>query len=770
MKSAPARARRFHYAGGLVALTLLLLLLPVSAAAAPITVNSIADTVANDGSCTLREAIGSANGNTASGAMAGECAAGGASDVIGFSADPFNGQLGDTIAVGSALPAITTDTDIAGGLCATAAGANGPCAGIHGPAGGSGLVVQSDQTSISGVAVTGAATGIEIGNTDGVSGFSAGNNWLGVRLDGSPGANGTGLFVGPDSAGAQIGDGTVAGRNVFAFNSEVGLDLEGADDNTVQGNYFGVKPDGTTSAASPVNVEITGLQTGGVDATGNVVGGTLNASQAASPACDGPCNVIATSTAAGVDLGGDNPGQDELPAGQTTVSGNLVGFDATGLGELPNANTGIQIDNANDVTIGGASALDANHVVVVGEGIESSGNAENQLIRNNLIGLNYAGTEMAATPVPAGSHGILARATSGGDTVVVGNRVAGPGTMDDPIETIGGPALVAGNVIGMGTGGEALVGGATGIDVVLGSPGSGTTVFGNFVQNSTQAGIELQAAGGATVTGNVVLGSGFRGGIWARLAFGSTPSADNTIGGDIPAQENLIAGTDGPAISIEGNVNIRNDIARNRGSNNAGPFIDLGSDGAGNSPSGPNGGIQAPAIVAAGVGAIGGTAQPGATVMVFSKTTALPGEIAGFLGSAVADPSGSWQLVYADPVAAGTMVGASQTGDNGTSELAFATTAADSTPPPPDTDPPQTAITKSPPKRSTRSWAKFRFISDESGSAFFCKLDRRPFRLCRSPRTYRHLRPGRHTFRVKAVDAAGNADPTSAKRRFAIRP
>ena len=751
-------------------MALALLLLPVSAAAAPITVNSIVDTAANDGNCTLREAIGSANTNTASGAMAGECAAGGAGDVIGFSADPFNGQVADTIAVGSALPAITTDTDIAGAQCMTAAGVNGPCAGIHGPAGGSGLVVQSDDISISGVAVTGAATGIEIDDADGVSGFSAGNNWLGVRLDGSSGANGTGLFVGPDSAGAQIGDGTAAGRNVFAFNSEVGLDVEGADDNTVQGNYFGVKPDGTTSAPSPVNVEVTGLLTGGVEATGNVIGGTVNANQAASPACDGPCNVIATSTTAGVGLGGDALGQDESPAGRTTISGNLVGFDATGLGELPNANTGIQIDNADDVTIGGASALDANHVVVVGEGIESSGNAENQLIQNNLVGLNYAGTGLAATPVPTGSHGILARATNGGDVMVLGNRVAGPGTMDDPIETIGGPALVAGNVIGLGTGGEALVGGATGIDVVLGSPGSGTTVFGNFVQNSTQAGIELQAASGAMVTGNIVLGSGFRGGIWARLAFGSTPSADNTIGGDTPAQENLIAGTDGPAISIEGNVNIRNTVARNRGSNNAGPFIDLGNDGAGNLPGGPNGGIQPPAIVAAGVSAIGGTAQPGATVMVFSKATAAPGEIAGFLGSAVADPSGSWQLAYAGPVAAGTVVGASQTGASGTSELALATTEADSTPSPPDTDAPQTAITKAPPQRSTRSWAKFRFISDDSGSAFFCKLDRRPFRLCRSPRIYRHLRPGRHTFKVKAVDAAGNADPTPAIRRFTILP
>src|SRR5262249_32830332 len=44
--------------------------------AATITVNSPADTTADDGQCTLREAIISANMNTASGTMPGECAAG----------------------------------------------------------------------------------------------------------------------------------------------------------------------------------------------------------------------------------------------------------------------------------------------------------------------------------------------------------------------------------------------------------------------------------------------------------------------------------------------------------------------------------------------------------------------------------------------------------------------------------------------------------------------------------------------------------------------
>jgi CSLREA domain-containing protein len=754
--------RRARRACGLAVLTLLAL--PGVAAAAPITVDSTADTAANDGTCTLREAITSANTNTASGAMAGECPAGGSADVIGFGG-AFNGELADTVTVGAPLPAITTDTDIAGGQCTTAAGASGPCAGINVTGGNPGLVVDGvDGTSISGVAVTGASTGI--GLVNGVSGFSGLGDWLGVKLDGGAGANGTGLLVGPGSASAQIGDGTAAGRNAFAFNSAAGLDIEGADNNTVQGNYFGVKPDGTTAASSPVNIEITGTE-GGLDATGNVVGGTVSSAQAATPACDGPCNVIDAATTSGIDLNGDLAADHETPAGRTTISGNLVGLDATGLGELPNSPTGIQIGEADDVTVGGPSALDANHVVGGKECIESLGVAENQLIQHNLVGLNYAGTAMAASPMPSGSHGILVEAFGTGEATIADNRISGP--MDDPIETQGGPALVSRNLIGIGTGGVPLTGGITGVDVVIGSPGHGAVISDNLIQNSIEAGIEMQGANGATIIGNTILGSGFRGGIWMHMAFGTTFSADNRIGGDTAGEENVISGSAGPAIELVENGNVRNAVARNRGSGNSGLFIDLGNNGGGNSPSGPNGGIQAPLINSARPGFLSGTALPGASVMAFSKATVEPGEVAGFLGSATADSSGSWRIDYPSAAAAGSSVGATQTASSGTSELAVATTAADPVPSP-DTDAPQTSIMTTPPRRAARTWARFRFGSDEPESTFLCRLDHQPFKPCRSPRTYRHLRPGRHAFRVRAIDAAGNSDPSAALRRFTLLP
>ena len=94
-------------------------------------------------------------------------------------------------------------------------------------------------------------------------------------------------------------------------------------------------------------------------------------------------------------------------------------------------------------------------------------------------------------------------------------------------------------------------------------------------------------------------------------------------------------------------------------------------------------------------------------------------------------------------------------------------------PPPPAAAPtdivaPATKIAKGPGRKLDEGIAKFSFTSNETGSTFKCKLDGRKTADCKSPKRYRHLKPGRHTFRVWAIDAAGNKDPTPAKRRFRV--
>jgi hypothetical protein len=88
-------------------------------------------------------------------------------------------------------------------------------------------------------------------------------------------------------------------------------------------------------------------------------------------------------------------------------------------------------------------------------------------------------------------------------------------------------------------------------------------------------------------------------------------------------------------------------------------------------------------------------------------------------------------------------------------------------PPPPDTDPPQTEIDAQPRNRTAAARVTYRFSADEPGSTFECKLDRKRFRPCDSPRRLR-VDDGKHKFRVRATDAAGNTDPSAAKDRFRV--
>jgi hypothetical protein len=57
--------------------------------------------------------------------------------------------------------------------------------------------------------------------------------------------------------------------------------------------------------------------------------------------------------------------------------------------------------------------------------------------------------------------------------------------------------------------------------------------------------------------------------------------------------------------------------------------------------------------------------------------------------------------------------------------------------------------------------------SSESGSSFECKLDKKKFKPCRSPKKYKKLKPGKHLFQVRAKHG-GQTDPTPAKKKFKV--
>jgi hypothetical protein len=84
-----------------------------------------------------------------------------------------------------------------------------------------------------------------------------------------------------------------------------------------------------------------------------------------------------------------------------------------------------------------------------------------------------------------------------------------------------------------------------------------------------------------------------------------------------------------------------------------------------------------------------------------------------------------------------------------------------------DEVPPETTITSAPAGPTASGRVPFSFTADEPGS-FECRVDEGPWAACASPFTTPPQTQGPHTFRVRAVDLAGNVDPTPATRDFLV--
>ena len=88
---------------------------------------------------------------------------------------------------------------------------------------------------------------------------------------------------------------------------------------------------------------------------------------------------------------------------------------------------------------------------------------------------------------------------------------------------------------------------------------------------------------------------------------------------------------------------------------------------------------------------------------------------------------------------------------------------------PRDVTPPKTLLRAERGSTAAKRKATFRFGSGEKGSSSLCKLDKKQYKPCTSPKTYKKLKRGKHVFRVKARDKAGNVDRTPIVKRFKIK-
>jgi len=79
-----------------------------------------------------------------------------------------------------------------------------------------------------------------------------------------------------------------------------------------------------------------------------------------------------------------------------------------------------------------------------------------------------------------------------------------------------------------------------------------------------------------------------------------------------------------------------------------------------------------------------------------------------------------------------------------------------------------TVITDHPSNPSDSRDASFSFTSGKKEATFQCQLDNADYSACSSPQVYSGLTEEGHTFSVKAVDAAGNEDPSPARYTWVI--
>jgi CSLREA domain-containing protein len=271
---------------------------------------------------------------------------------------------------------------------------------------------------------------------DGTSGNQVQGNFIGTDIHGIVGianaSGGIGIF-GPTSDNL-IGGTTAAARNIISGNGNTGVTIccDGATRNLVKGNFIGTDVSGTLSlgnAGDGVSIyqsadnTIGGIEAGAgnlisgnqahgvgiydVGTTGNLVQGNyigtdVTGMSAVGNSLDGV--VICCGGASGNTVGGTAPGARNLISGNdgsgigiydnttaNVVQGNLIGTDATGIGNLGNSGNGIGMAGGpTNNTIGGATNGARNTIAFNGaNGVSLTSDAgTGNLISSNSIYAN----------------------------------------------------------------------------------------------------------------------------------------------------------------------------------------------------------------------------------------------------------------------------------------------------------------------------------------------------------------------------------------------
>jgi hypothetical protein len=715
------------------------------------------------GQCSLRAAVEAADADSSF-------------DVIDLPSSYFEGPLGanSEIQLGSTLeitqPVTIVGHPVLGGPYTI------PNVAVTGPSGGATFTVKSSGVTIEDIAIGGGKYGIEVPGA--FTGLKATGNWFGLFLNGSTSSiGGAGVLLGPGADGAEIGDGTADGRNVFT-NAPYGIYVQGASGTEIRGNYIGVGPTGLATAAVPDGVRIVDTSTS--PAEENTIGGSRT-STVGTAECGGDCNVIVASSL-GVDLAGETSKNLGSATGPTTISGNYIGLAANGSGFPRQGVFGIRairptgalpsVPGPGGLTVGGSTEAEAN---VIDNGLYAmiAEGAEELFVEGNRIGWLPASEDRGSEPEGSGLTLIDEGVTELPE--VFGNEIhLSPGAVG--IESYGPGAAIVENLI---------IGGENGVLTDEDDAGTGNLIANNLIEESDFYGVLLENDAN-TVFGNYIFGAGRNGVVTDRETPNPFP-VENRIGGDSPVLENVIGESGESAISLGGEAQTTNEVLGNFGYENGGPFIELRENGG--HPT--NEEIKPPVLGVVQESSASGTAVPGAKIRLFGKPSNDPGSLEPMIGSAFADASGHWTATFATKQALGGLVAATQTKAAGTpkgatSEVSAPKAAAadpvapvtpatgtGANPVPAPAAPvkpkaPSVKITKGPKKSSESTTAKFVFkATPAAGAKFECKLDGAKWAKCNSPKTYKKLKVGKHTFRVRAI--TGGLTSAAVKYQFTVK-
>jgi hypothetical protein len=442
-----------------------------------------------------------------------------------------------------------------------------------------GLVIEASDSTVKGLVINRFAGNGVLLSGSGATGNKVEGNFIGTNTAGSAdlgnGDDGVDVFGADDNT---IG-GTAAGaRNLISGNGGDGVQIVGGlgtTGNEIQGNFIGTDRNGTNALG---NTEEGVLL---FSVSDNTVGGTTA----------GARNVISGNNQDGVQISGN------ASIGVATgneVLGNLVGTKANGTGALANVEDGVDIFDARVNTVGG-TASEARNIISGNQddGVEISGN----LATDNQVLGNFVGTDENGT-ADLGNSNDGVEISSGADDNTIGGTAAGArnilsGNGGDGVQIIGGLLATGNEVLGnfIGTkanGNEALGNTGDGVDI---SQAEGNTVGGTVA--AARNVISANAGDGVVIFGDEATGNKVQGNFIGTGANGTTALGnddgvaissgnDSTIGSAIgsaigsTAGGNTIAHNDQDGVLVFGGLAVGNRILSNSIFSNGETSIDLG--------------------------------------------------------------------------------------------------------------------------------------------------------------------------------------------------